>query len=77
MNLQLKYLLKDDKQLYYIKSDMADPTLYFSFLPQFAQELQEKGKGIIFLGNSFAFGLLGKPEGFNIELLKEECKKQG
>lgn len=33
LNLQLKFLLKDDKKLYYIKSDMPDPTLYFSFLP--------------------------------------------
>jgi len=42
-----------------VKSEQESPTLYFSFLPQFAAKLKETGKGIIFLGDNFVLGLLG------------------
>jgi hypothetical protein len=33
-----------------------------------------KGKGIIFLGESFVLGLIGKPDLFDISLIEEACK---
>lgn len=39
LNLQIKYALKDDKRTYFVKSDQPDPTIYFSFLPQFAEQI--------------------------------------
>ena len=35
----MKYALKDDKNLYFGKSEAPDPTMYISYIPQFAQEL--------------------------------------
>jgi hypothetical protein len=61
LNLQMKYLLKDDNKVFYVRSEHPDPTLYFSFLPQFAEEMQKLGKGVVFLGGNFALGLLGNP----------------
>jgi hypothetical protein len=55
-------LLKDDQpKPYYVKSEQADPTLYISFLPQFAEEFKTKGKGIVFLAPNFLVGMFGNP----------------
>lgn len=48
-----------DTKFYFVRSEHDSPTLYFSFLPQFAQKLKEQGKGIIFCGDNFVLGLLG------------------
>jgi len=29
----MKYLLKDDNKVFYVRSEQPDPTIYFSFLP--------------------------------------------
>jgi hypothetical protein len=42
-----------------VRSEAEAPTLYFSFLPQYADELQKKGKGIIFVGQNFVLGMIG------------------
>lgn len=70
----MKYLLKEnEKKAFFVKSDQADPTLYISFLPQFAEEFKEQGKGIVFLGNSFAVGLFGNPDLIDVKALEEEA----
>lgn len=61
LKLQIKCALKDDAPLYVARSDQPDPTIYFSFLPQYAEQLQQKGKGIVFVGSNFVIGLLGNP----------------
>ena len=33
--------------------------MYFSFLPQYAADLQKSGKGIIFVGANFVLGMIG------------------
>jgi len=35
----MKYLLKDDNKVFFVRSEQSDPTIYFSFLPQFAEEM--------------------------------------
>jgi len=61
LNLQVKYLLSSqaENKFFFVKSDQESPTLYFSFLPQFAAKLKETEKGIIYLGENFILGLLG------------------
>jgi len=73
--LQVKFALKDDQPVYYIKSDQADPTIYFSFLPQFAEEIQKKEKGIVFVGENFVLGLLGKPTLLEVSKIEALCKE--
>jgi len=40
-------------------SKQESPTIYFSFLPQFAHKFKETGKGLIFCGDNFVLGLIG------------------
>ena len=58
----------EEQKLHYIASDAAVPTFYFSFVPQFAHTLKEQGKGVVFFGESFVFGLIGHNK--NEDLLK-------
>ena len=60
--------------MHYVKSDQSDPTIYFSFLPQFAEELQKLGKGLVFIGDTFVVGLLGNPTLLNVPSIEEACK---
>jgi alanyl-tRNA synthetase len=75
LNLQVKYMLKDDQKVYLVKSDQPDPTMYFSFLPQFAEEIQKKEKGIIYVGKNFIIGLLGNPGLLQISQVEALCKE--
>ena len=75
LNLQVKFALKDEQPVYFVKSDQSDPTIYFSFLPQFAEEIQKKDKGIVFVGESFVVGLLGKPALLDVSKVEALCKE--
>jgi len=54
-----------------VLSDQDEATLYFSFLGLYAKEIKESGKGIVFLGENFVFGLLADPKVINTEELKK------
>ena len=67
---------QEDSKLYYSISKQDSPTLYFSFLPQFAHKFKEGGKGLIFVGQNFILGLIGNKE--NDEMvgkLEAACKE--
>ncbi len=64
-------MLKDDSSHpYYVKSDQPDPTLYVSFLPQFAEEFKSKKKGIVFIASNFLVGLFGDASQVNMKELE-------
>jgi hypothetical protein len=71
----VKFALKDDKHVHFVRSDQPDPTIYFSFLPQFAEEIQKREKGIVFIGDNFVVGLLGKPTLLEVPKLEALCKE--
>ena len=75
LNLQVKFALKDDLQVHFVKSEQSDPTIYFSFLPQFAEEIQRREKGVIFIGETFVVGLLGKPALLDVSKVEALCKE--
>ena len=71
LNLQVKYLLSNESDAaFYAKSEQDDPTLYISSLPQFAEEIKNKKKGIVYCGSNFCVGLLGDSSKVNFEELK-------
>ena len=76
LELQMKCVLNDENKLFYVKSDQPDPTLYFSFLARYAQEVQQKEKAVVFIGSTFVIGLLAKPDMVDFAALEEEIKKQ-
>ena len=58
----MKYVINaapDSGKFFYVKSEQETPTLYFSFLPQYAHQLKEKERGIIYIGGNYILGLLG------------------
>ena len=67
--------MKEDGKVFFVKSDQQNPTLYFSQLPQYAESIKSSGKGIIFIGNNFIVGLLGKKDLFAPEELEGLCKE--
>ena len=75
LNLQVKLLLKDEPAIQFVKSEQADPTIYFSYLPSYAEDLQKKEKGVIFVGENYVVGLLGKPNAPVVESLDKACKE--
>lgn len=78
MNLQLKYIMssQDGPKFHFVKSDQENPTIYISFLPQFAHELKKDEKGIIFVSNNYIVGLLGTNTQLKmVEELEALCKQ--
>lgn len=78
LNLTMKSILSPgmEQKLYFIKSDAAAPTFYFSFVPQYAAKLKEMGRGVVFLGETFVFGLIGdKPNADLLKALEGTCKQ--
>jgi alanyl-tRNA synthetase len=58
--LMAKTLLLDDTQkLIVVASDAASPTMCISGLPVFAKGFAEKKKGIVYVGETWMYGLLG------------------
>jgi len=59
-----------------VKSEQDSPTLYFSFLPQFAAKLKELNRGIIFYSDSFVIGLVGNnTSGEVVKEIEAACKE--
>lgn len=54
-----------------VMSDQPDPTLYFSFLNGYAEEMKKLKKGIAFLGDTFIIGILGNPGVWNPKNIME------
>lgn len=60
LNLQLRYVLDSQYENVVIFSEEQNATIYFSHLNQYALELKNKGKSVVFIGENFVFALLGK-----------------
>jgi alanyl-tRNA synthetase len=75
LSLQVKLLLNSEDNCFYVRSEQADPTLYISFLPEFAEQFKEKKKGICFIGSGFICGLLGDPTVLVIDDLKKKAEE--
>ena len=70
--LQVKSALRDGtNSLFFAKSEQDSPTLYVTYLPQFAEEFKNSGKGIAFFGSNFVVGLFGDPETIPLDMIEE------
>jgi alanyl-tRNA synthetase len=77
LELQMRYVIDNPNHiLAYIHSDHEVATIFFSFLGQYAQELKAAKKGVVFIGKTFIFGLLGAKDLIKTEKLKELLAKK-
>ena len=60
---------------FFCRSEYDSPTLYASYLPQFAEEFKSKGKGIVFLGKNFVCGLISDLSKIQLPDIEEQCTK--
>ena len=73
LDLQLKcHILDPTTKLVVVRSDESSPTMYISNLPNYAQQLHEGKKGVIFVGETFLYGILGDPTIFDVSKLEDE-----
>jgi alanyl-tRNA synthetase len=63
LDLSMKvFLLEPETKLTAFESTEANATLFIGNMPPFAAKLKEQGKGVVFIGSSFIYGLLGSAE---------------
>ena len=75
LNYQIKSVCGSQNVLSFIQSDEEDPSLYFSFLNKYAQQLQESKRGVAFIWKCFLIGILGTPDLCDIQLIKDIIPK--
>ena len=47
--------------------------MYISFLPQFAEDFKNSGKGIVFFGSNFVCGFFGNPDSIELGVIEDQC----
>jgi len=78
LDLTMKvHLLSPEPKLLLVRSDQANPTLYISNMPQYAEQLKATGKGVVFVGKTFLYGLVGDAKLFDAKAgpLQQELSK--
>ena len=70
LNLQMRYVIDGERQMVGIISDESSASLYFSHLSKFAQEVKDKNKGVLFIGDNFLFGLFANESMFDLNAMK-------
>lgn len=53
-----------------MKSEQPDPTLYITWLPQYAEEMKKGGKGLVFVASNFVVGLFGDASAIDMSNLQ-------
>jgi alanyl-tRNA synthetase len=83
LDLSIKCLLLDAgaAPVVFQRSTEDDPTLYISNMPSFADKLKASGKGLVFVGATFACGLVGKADSLDVKdlqaFLAAQCEAAG
>jgi alanyl-tRNA synthetase len=71
LDLQMQvFVLDPSAKLAVYTSNEPNATLFISNMPSYAAKLKEQGKGVIFIGDTFVYGLLGNAELYNAKELE-------
>jgi alanyl-tRNA synthetase len=71
LDLQMKlHVLEPETKLQLIRTDQANPTLFIGNCPKAALDLQKAKKGIVYVGATFMYGLLGDKSLFDPKALE-------
>mmetsp|Transcript_2682 Transcript_2682/g.3139 ORF Transcript_2682/g.3139 Transcript_2682/m.3139 type:complete len:130 (+) Transcript_2682:46-435(+) len=71
----MNVLLNGGSDKLVIESDHTNPRIYFSNIGQYAAEVKEKGKSVVFMGPSFIFGLFSSKDIVEVKELEEFLKE--
>eukprot|EP00455_Lapot_gusevi_P012317 TRINITY_DN157_c0_g1_i2.p1 TRINITY_DN157_c0_g1~~TRINITY_DN157_c0_g1_i2.p1 ORF type:complete len:1016 (+),score=442.80 TRINITY_DN157_c0_g1_i2:57-3050(+) len=81
LDLTMKCVLLDpNARLIVCRSTQEDATQYISLMPNYAAKLKESGKGVVFVGDTFIFGLLGAAASFDpatLEPIMRQLEEEG
>jgi hypothetical protein len=75
LDYQVGYSLVQEGSKVIIISDQKNPTLYFGNLAKYAAKIKDKKSSIVFLGETFAFGLIGDKALVDFAALEAILKK--
>jgi alanyl-tRNA synthetase len=75
LGLQMKCLFSGSSDKMIIDSDQSNPRIYFSSIPQYAAQIKETNKSVIFIGDDFIFGLFSGKDVVDIQKLEEFLKE--
>ena len=71
----MKYMIDAPHKLVFTRSEEKNATIYFSFLANYAKGLKDGGKGVVYVGEKFIYGILGDAKQLDLEALKEVLKE--
>ena len=76
LDLTVKVLLFDpDTKLLVVRSSESTPTLYIANMPQYAEKMKKAAKGVVFVGEGFAYGLLGDGTALQASAIDTQLKQ--
>lgn len=71
MKLQIRCVLNETNKRVMLSSKEKNPRIFFSFLASYAQDIKEKKKGVIYIGENFLFGIIGEDKALSQEQVSE------
>ena len=74
LGLQVRYVIDSKHESIMIQSSEENPTIYFSFLANYAKDIFESKKNILFIGESFFFMYSSQSSLIDEEKIKEVLK---
>jgi len=60
-------VLNETNKRVMLSSKEKNPRIFFSFLASYAQDIKEKKKGVIYIGENFLFGIIGEDKALSQE----------
>ena len=67
LGLEMKYMIDAPHKLVFTRSEEKNATIYFSFLANYAKGLKDGGKGVVYVGEKFIYGILGDAKQIDLE----------
>ena len=75
LGLEMKYMIDAKEKLVFTRSEEKNATIYFSFLANYAKGLKDGGKGVVYVGEKFIYGILGDAKEIDLEAVQNYLEK--
>ena len=75
LGLEMKYMIDAKEKLVFTRSEEKNATIYVSFLANYAKGLKDGGKGVVYVGEKFIYGILGDAKEIDLEAVQNYFEK--